>query len=417
MIRHFVPLILACFSAGSLMGWNPDEQPNVNSRYTVESVHISGKRTSRLSPATRREMEGFVGQKLDHSLLDDLATRIKKELRVEKVAIHVARGSLPEQVTVEFTIEGERRKNFDLDIPKGVYHSRQGWSGGVETTTSFGANDIGFGVISDGDSQVERFSGIRARYERNSLGTDRVHLRFDVESYHDQWNTSTYTAATSSHFSPDLYRSRRNFQPSVTFVIAEPLTLTVGLSVEHLEPQQAEARTGAANAAFSTLRFHRKWQVGGSTEEFDAGYGMRTGTSTLGSDFMYTRHAWNVNYRLERGHQTFALDFTAGRITGRAPLFERFVLGNGGTLRGWNKYDLDPLGGDRMIHGSAGYSYHGLQAFYDTGAIWDRKSEAEQKQSAGVGFGTAGKDGFLVAVAFPLRAGHIEPMFIVGFNF
>jgi len=404
-------------AAGSLLAWNPDEQPNVNSRYTVESVHISSKRTSRLTPATRQEMESVVGQKLDHSLLDELATRIKKELRVDRVAIHIARGTLPEQVTVEFTIEGERRKDFDLDIPKGVYHSKQGWSGGVETTTSVAGNDIGLGVISDGDSQVERFSGIRARFERNSLGTDRLRLRFDVESYHEQWNDSTYSALGSSHFSPDLYRSRRNYQPSITFVIAEPLTLTVGVSVEHLDLQLSTAGTGAANAAFSTLRYHRRWQAGAATNEFDAGYGLRSGTGVLGSDYFYTRHAWNVNYRMERGHHTMAVDFTAGRITGNAPLFERFVLGNGGTLRGWNKFDLDPLGGDRMVHGSAGYSYHGFQAFYDTGAIWDRKTDASAKQSAGVGFGRAGKDGFLIAIAFPLHAGHIEPMLIAGFNF
>ena len=337
-------------------------------------------------------------------------------MRVERVAIHVARGTLPEQVTVEFTIEGERRKDFDLDIPKGVYHSLQGWSGGVETTTSFGSNDIGFGVISDGDSQVERFSGIRARDERNSLGTDRVRLRFDVESYHQQWNSSTYAALGSSHFSPDLYRSRRNYQPAVTFVIAEPLTLTVGVSVELLEPQVAT--TGTV-------------------------YGRRVQHPPLSSPLADRRIHGGIRRGLCPAHRRRALwaaitsipatpgtptivwsaaiirssDFTACRITGRAPLFERFVLGNGGTLRGWNKFDLDPLGGDRMVHGSAGYSFHGIQAFYDTGAIWDRKTDIEQKQSAGVGFGTAGKDGFLIAVAFPLRAGHIEPIFIAGFNF
>ena len=33
----------------------------------------------------------------------------------------------------------------------------------------------------------------------------------------------------------------------------------------------------------------------------------------------------------------------AGVLTGTAPLFERFSLGNTTTLRGWNKYDLAPL--------------------------------------------------------------------------
>ena len=56
---------------------------------------------------------------------------------------------------------------------------------------------------------------------------------------------------------------------------------------------------------------------------------------------------------------------------GRAPLFERFVLGNASTLRGWNKFDLDPLGGDRAVHGSIDYRYRFVTVFYDTGVLWN----------------------------------------------
>jgi outer membrane protein assembly factor BamA len=112
-----------------------------------------------------------------------------------------------------------------------------------------------------------------------------------------------------------------------------------------------------------------------------------------------------------------AVDFLAGRIAGHAPLYERFVLGNGGTLRGWNKYDLDPTGGDRVVHGSLDYSYRGFLGFYDTGAVWSAETSPDQKQSVGFGFGRAGRDGFLLAVAFPLHSGHIDPLFIAGFNF
>ena len=34
----------------------------------------------------------------------------------------------------------------------------------------------------------------------------------------------------------------------------------------------------------------------------------------------------------------------AGTISGRAPLFERFALGDTRTLRGWNKFDVDQWG-------------------------------------------------------------------------
>lgn len=405
------------FLCSTLFAWNPDEAPNVNSRYVVESVHVSGKRSSRLSEGARRDMEGVVGQNLDHSLLDRIASRIKTELRADRVAIQVAKGTKPDQVAVEFAVETGRNRDFDLDLPKGVYHSKQGWSGGVESTVTFGDNSVVFGVVSDGDALVERFSGVRARYERTSLGTERIRFRFDLDSYHQQWNSSTLTAAPSAHFSPDLYRARLNFQPSVTFVIAEPLTVSVGVGMQRLQPTVPAAGTDSANSMLGTVRFHRLFDNPTANQEVDAGYSVRSATSLLSTDYAYTRHAVKANYRVRHGRSTVAVDFLAGRINGDAPLFERFVLGNGGTLRGWNKFDLDPLGGDRVVHGSIEYSYRGAQVFYDTGAIWDRRTDADAKQSVGFGFGRTGREGFILAVAFPLRPGGIDPIFIAGFNF
>ena len=107
-------------------------------------------------------------------------------------------------------------------------------------------------------------------------------------------------------------------------------------------------------------------------------------------------------------------DMTAGYISGRAPLFERFALGNSSTLRGWNMYELDPLGGSRMAHNSAEYRYGIFEAFYDSGTVWDRGDTAILRHSAGVGL----RQGiFSLAVAFPLREGHIDPIFMVGMNY
>ena len=44
-------------------------------------------------------------------------------------------------------------------------------------------------------------------------------------------------------------------------------------------------------------------------------------------------------------------------INGRAPLDDRFVLGNTYYLRGWNKYEIDPLGGNRVVSNSVEYRY------------------------------------------------------------
>jgi outer membrane protein assembly factor BamA len=146
----------------------------------------------------------------------------------------------------------------------------------------------------------------------------------------------------------------------------------------------------------------------------DAGYSLRAATKILGSDFAYARHHWNVGYTFTRDHNTVLVTFVGGVIAGQAPLFERYVLGNSSTLRGWNKYDIDPLGGSRMAHGSVEYRYRYFQIFYDAGAVWDRGEAISPHCSAGVGLR---KDGFSVAVAFPIKDGRVEPVLIAGMNF
>ena len=54
-------------------------------------------------------------------------------------------------------------------------------------------------------------------------------------------------------------------------------------------------------------------------------------------------------------------------------------------LRGWNKYDLDPLGGSRVVYNSLDYRYGMFDVFYDTGAIWDPGQD-----SGGAAFGRRG---------------------------
>ena len=73
----------------------------------------------------------------------------------------------------------------------------------------------------------------------------------------------------------------------------------------------------------------------------------------------------------------------AGGISGDAPLFERFSLGDSRTLRGWDKYDIAPAGGDRMFHTSLEYRYRGLALFLDSGSVWDDGSDARVRVAAG----------------------------------
>jgi len=146
----------------------------------------------------------------------------------------------------------------------------------------------------------------------------------------------------------------------------------------------------------------------------DAGYSLRAATTLLSSDFGYTRHRWNLGYTFSRDRNTLLVSLVGGLLAGHAPLFEHFVLGNSSTLRGWNRHDIDPVGGSRMAHGSVEYRYRYFQIFYDAGAVWDRGQDPTPRNSVGVGLR---KDGFSLAVAFPLKDGRVDPVFIAGMNF
>jgi hypothetical protein len=395
---------------------------NVNSRYVVGSIEVSGQDAFSLSRGLHQEIQDLIGEYFDQAALDDLSGRIKKELHAKSVSYRISRGDQPEQVKVDFEIT-RRSIELNVTVPKFLYHSKQGWTGVVEGVATSGRNSVTFRLLSDDDELVERETGILARYENKRVGSDRVGLGFQFEGYHQGWNRSTLLAedqrlngtAPAPGDVLGVYRTRQNFQPLVTIQLAKPLTLEAGVSFERFQDQFPAARTESTNAMVNTLRYHRLLESSDALKQaLDAGYNLRAATRILGSDFAYARHHWNVGYTLTRDHNTVLVSFVGGVIVGQAPLFERYVLGNSSTLRGWNKYDIDPLGGSRMAHGSVEYRYRYFQIFYDVGAVWDRGEAATPHSSAGVGLR---KDGFSVAVAFPIKDGRVEPVLIAGMNF
>jgi hypothetical protein len=325
---------------------------------------------------------------------------------------------MPDHVIVDFEIGAEHEKRFDLDLARFLYHSKQGWSGQGHATINIHENAFSFGMVSEGDRLSERYAGIQAGYERRHVGTDRLRLRFDFSSYHEQWNQATLLEAAPG----EIYRTRTHFSPLATFVILQPLELDFGVDFARYRLSLPVAKTESSNAVVSTLRYHQRWgSAGGAPQGNDQGehdlrasYSLRAGTHFLEGDPVFARHETEARYRFRRGHQDLAVGFLAGVISGQAPLFERFVLGNAETLRGWNKFDLDPLGASHIAHGSIDYSYRYFLVFYDTGAVWDRPEEREQKQSLGLG---CKKSGFQLAVAFPVRSGTVNPVFYAGMNF
>jgi len=401
--------------------WGGNQQPllqpaefNVNSRYTVESVELSREIEARISHSLRHDIQELIGEKLNPAALNDLSKRIRTELHVRDVTQKVLRGNVPDHVKVVLDIAG-RKNEWDLSVPKVVYHSTQGFSGAVEGTAILGSNRITAGLVSDGDELAERYAGVRAGYENRKVGSDRVRLRFEFGSYHEQWNQSTLDAIGKDASVPGIYRTRQDFSPVATIVLAKPLTLSFGGDFQRFDTQFPAARTQSANAAITTLRYERRMEGwGADQQELEAGYSLRAATKGLNSDFAYARHSWHVRYSVTRGKHTVSDEALAGLITGQAPLFERFTLGNSSTLRGWNKYDLDPLGGNRVAHNSVEYRYGMVDVFYDTGAIWDQGQDAVLRHSVGAGIR---KSSFMVAMAFPIKAGRASPIFMVGMNY
>jgi hypothetical protein len=421
---------LGCLLAGSLLfAGNQDSETNVNTRYTVEAVTIQGDGWStdpaadhdkRLSSGLRREMASLVGGKLNPSALDDLAKRLRKEMHAKSVDHHVLRGKQQDYVQVVFDVKLPPTR-FDVSVPKFLYQSRPGWSGAVEGTATVHQNGFTLGLVSDGDELVERFTGIEARYENRRLGTDRARLTFEFDSFHDQWNGATLAGMASPAVDGtvgDLYRSRQNFQPMLTFVVARPLTVSFGASFERLEPEAAGLQgipgMQSANAFLANAAFQQEVEGADFQHNINASYDVRMGTRSLGSDFAYGRHRWQFRYAMTHGKHTVSDEAMFGLLTGQAPLFERFVLGNSTTLRGWNKYDIDPLGGNRMVHNSVEYRYGAFQAFYDSGAVWDTGQTVIARNSVGLGLR---QGAFFIAMAFPLREGRAEPIFMVGMNY
>jgi len=398
-------------------GGNAVDDANVNSRYTVESIDVAGQHDYTLSQPVLNEIHGLVGTRLDFEALTRLARAINREVHARGVSVRLMRGSAPEYVRVILEVnEGHNR--FDISVPKFLWHSSEGWTAEGKATATVGNNSVSFGLASNADDLLERYAGYNVSFERRSLGSDKVSFAFLFEDYHQEWNQATLAAAeTDPQF---LYRSRRNVEPEVTWIVARGLSMTAGVSLESLEPQ-AGGQALSANAVTGTVKYHRTVEGSALNQNVDASYSVRAATHELGSDFAYARHMVKGRYTASHNRHEVEVGFEGGAIVGNAPMFERFAPGNSGTLRGWNKFDVDPLGGTRVADGSLAYKYGPVRVFYDAGAVWDRGDRPEVRQSLGAGLegnlGFLGHNEFLLAFAFPLNQGRLEPVFVAGMNF
>jgi outer membrane protein assembly factor BamA len=425
-MKHVVRSVLIMAVSGTLFA-NPQFTPaavNANFRYVIEKVEFSGAQAYRFSRSLRESLNALVGSNYDETLLEQISNRIRVELNAKEVQHKIQKGSIPDKVVVVFEVV-RRRVELDVSVPRFLYHSRQGWTGQAEGALVMGAHRAAFGVLSDNDSSVERNTGLYSYYEKRNLVSSRASFRFQFDSLRQRWNPATLheletnplplVAENRADEVPETYRTRQGLTPELAFAITRDLTVSAGVSFQYLEMQFPAARTESSNAVKTTLRYHRQWEGSDAQKQvLDAGYTLRAATKVLGSDFVYARHFWEAAYNGYFGHHVLLVQFTAGTIGGRPPIFERFIAGNSNTLRGWNKFDIAPAGATRLVHNTVEYRYRLAYVFYDTGAVWNPQQDATDRHSVGGGLR---KDNLFLAVAFPLRDGRVEPIWMAGMNF
>ncbi|MGA2715661.1 MAG: BamA/TamA family outer membrane protein [Bryobacteraceae bacterium] len=395
-------------------------ETNINQRYMIESVSLGGieldrMETSKLPITLRDRLKALIGQKCDMAALENLSSEIRRELHFRTVTEHLLKGSTPEQVKVDFDlVRGDT--SFDVSVPRVLYTSQEKVTGELDANVGFHQNNLTFGVVSNGDDLIERFTGVAARFDSAPLGPGKVHAGLKFEDYHEQWNAATVAVADGTGL--DLYRSRWSVAPQLTFAVAGPVTISVGASFEQMESQSSTIGSQSANAATLDVDYGRKIESATVQQRIEGKYSLRVATRALGSTYAYARHMILFKYEARSGRNVASDEFIGGAIAGQAPLFDRFVLGSSSTLRGWDRFEIAPLGGSRVVHNELTYGYRvgegTVEAFYDAGALWQSGGEALLRHSFGFGY----KQGiFVLATGFPIREGRMEPVFMAGMNY
>jgi outer membrane translocation and assembly module TamA len=389
---------------------------NVNSRYQVESVSIVGVAEAKVSQALRDDMQKLVGSKYDPDAAEALAHRLRKELHGYSVTVKAKRGEHDEAVKVVFEAERIHERSFNITMAPFLYSTKDGFSGALVPGGQTHHNYFSVGLVSSADELLERNSGVTLRYEHRKVGTSMVQVGVEYDYFWPSFEDETKAALVLAPLVPGTYDTREVFSPSISFLPIPDIKLTFGASFQTLAMERPVLHNEAAHAFTFGAQYRRKaGSRHGVRHSIAADYLVRQATTELESDFLYTRQFVSGDYTLSTRHQDFMFRFQGGHIDGEPPLFDRFTIGNTATLRGWDKFDVAPLGGTRLLYGSLEYRYRPFQLFYDFGKVWDAGQQAvEWKHSLGIG--VAWKNGFFMSLGVPLKYHDITPVFMIGFR-
>jgi hypothetical protein len=396
-----------------------DLAANINARYTVESVEVNGVPESSISRTLWDRLQALVGGRIDPDALDSLSDQLAAERPGYDVKRRMSRGSRQGQIRIVFEFEESERSRWIPFTPsrsRYVYHSDQGWSGVQDI--QMGNRDhralIGF-AFSNTEDRVEEYSGVRLGVESRRVGNDRLGARVEVSWLNDTWRRQTLSAITTNPSIPELYRKQISVEPSMTVALTPHVRVSGGLSVSELQSRANPTESQMASAFVAGVDFTQSWDgEPGDTDRVVAGYQLRKATDALGSDLIYTRHFGHAGYRYTRGFSVVIADAIFGGLSGQAPLFERFTLGDSSTLRGWNKFEIAPAGGDRMFHQSIEYRFHGFGIFFDSGSVWDTGSDKKFRFSTGFGYHD---DNAFLTLGVPLNGDDLGVAVMAGVRF
>ena len=395
------------------------QDPNINSRYVVEDVSFRGVAEHDLSQELRAEIQALTGRQLDSTAIERIETRLREAFPDHDVSHRTVRGGAPGHLRLIFEVkraEWSRWLRFEPLEANAIYHSDQGW--GANLPLSLSGRNVHINptfAIDIGDELIEEYSGFGLRVESRKLGTERLGLFFEWSTFNQTWRDATIDALASNGRGAALYRNRMTVAPLLKFALARGLSLAGGVRITELDPLGESQDSRMANAAIGALGYSLRSRPGtGPRHDVEAAFTVRAGTAALESDLVYQRYEGRAEYVFRRSRHEVRVSGTAGSISGDAPLFERFSLGDSRTLRGWDKYDIAPAGGHRMFHSSLEYQVGGLGMFLDAGSVWDDGTERRFRASTGV---TVNPGPVFFTIGFPINTDEFRAVFTMGLRF
>ena len=403
---------------------DPEHQANINVKYNVEEIKIKGVPDSAITAELRAEMDAMKGKPFEPEQADRLEARLRAIFPDYDVSRRTIKGDQTGLVTIDFVLtrsESSRWLQFEPNKSHAFYHTDQGW--GAFFDMPIGSNNVRVSPLvawDTTDDLIEEISGLGLRFEARKLGSDRFGASLEWSWYEPSWRGSTVAAAALNP-GVGLYDTRTTFTPMVSFAVTRHLRLSGGVGITELEPLETFLNfpnSSMANVAIGSigysLRHKDRKHDDDPRHDFEAAFTVRSGMQGLESDFIYTRSIGQAEYRFEAGDHQLLVSGMAGVINGDAPLFERFSLGDAHTLRGWDKYDISPIGGNNVAYGSVEYRYSALAMFVDAGSVWDIDAQRKFRISTGVGV-HAGP--FFMTVGVPLNTDNLRAVFTIGLRF